>query len=120
MINLKNFNISEFDSPDVIGSGKLMDASFLLMLDKARDIAGVSFSITSGYRTDAHNSKVGGVSNSSHKIGKASDIACSDSGKRSKIITALLAVGFTRIGVASSFIHVDNDNTKSQDVIWTY
>jgi len=120
MIKLKNFNISEFDSPDLVGSGELMDSSFLLMLDEARELAGTSFTITSGYRTDAHNSKVGGVANSSHRIGKACDISCRDSRKRSKIITALIAVGFTRIGVASSFIHVDNDMAKSQDAIWTY
>ena len=117
---MKNFNVNEFDSPDEIGSGEFMDKDFLFMLDKARDLAGVSFVIPSGYRTESHNSKVGGVSNSSHRKGLACDIACSDSRKRSNIITALLAVGFTRIGVASSFIHVDNDSDKSQDVIWTY
>jgi uncharacterized protein YcbK (DUF882 family) len=117
---MKNFNVNEFDSPDEIGSGEFMDQDFLFMLDKAREFAGGSFVITSGYRTESHNSKVGGVSNSSHRKGLACDIACSDSRKRSNIITALLAVGFTRIGVASSFIHVDNDSDKSQDVIWTY
>ena len=30
------------------------------------------------------------------------------------------AVGFTRIGIANSFIHVDLDFDKSQNVIWTY
>jgi len=117
---MKNFKIEEFDSPDLIGSGELMDKDFLFMLDKARDLANTSFVVTSGYRTESHNSKVGGVSNSSHRKGLACDIACSDSRKRSNIITALLEVGFTRIGIASSFIHVDNDLDKSQDVIWTY
>ena len=117
---MKNFNINEFESPDLVGSGQFMDSEFLSMLDKARDLANTSFVITSGYRTESHNKKVGGVSNSSHRIGKAADISCTDSRKRSQIITALLAAGFTRIGVASSFIHVDSDNFKSQDVIWTY
>ena len=117
---MKNFKIEEFDSPDLIGSGELMDKDFLFMLDKARDLANTSFVITSGYRTKEHNAKVGGVSDSSHCKGMAADIACSDSRKRSNIITALLSVGLTRIGVASSFIHVDNDLNKSQDVIWTY
>jgi len=117
---MKNFNINEFDSPDLVGSGQFMDKDFLSMLDTARDIANTSFVITSGYRTESHNKKVGGVSNSSHRIGRAADISCRDARKRSQIITALLAAGFTRIGVGSTFIHVDNDNLKSQDVIWTY
>ena len=120
MKQLKNFTIEEFESPDLKGSGELMDKNFLFMLDKARDLANTSFVITSGYRTEDHNSNVGGVSNSSHCKGLACDIACKDSRKRSNIITALLAVGFTRVGVASSFIHVDNDLDKSQDLIWTY
>ena len=117
---MKNFNISEFDSPDSVGSGQFMDAEFLNILDKARELANTSFVITSGYRTEIHNKKVGGVSSSSHRIGKACDISCRDSRKRSQIITALLEAGFTRIGVGSTFIHVDNDKDKSQDVIWTY
>ena len=117
---MRNFSINEFDSPDLVGSGELMDKDFLSMLEYARNLANTSFVITSGYRTESHNKKVGGVSNSSHRIGKAADISCTDSRKRSQIITALLMAGFSRIGVASSFIHVDNDDSKSQDVIWTY
>jgi hypothetical protein len=29
-------------------------------------------------------------------------------------------VGFNRIGVANTFIHVDNDPSLPEDVIWTY
>ena len=36
-----HFESYEFDSPDQIGSGEKMDASFLQMLDDARGIAGV-------------------------------------------------------------------------------
>jgi len=32
----------------------------------------------------------------------------------------LLEVGFTRIGIGNTFIHVDIDKDKSQNVIWTY
>ena len=31
-----------------------------------------------------------------------------------------MAVGFNRIGIAGTFIHVDLDFDKSQNVIWTY
>ena len=63
MIKLKYFELSEFDSPDQENSGINMDHDFLRMLDKAREIAGISFKINSGYRSETHNLKVGGVPN---------------------------------------------------------
>ena len=117
---MKNFKTNEFDSPDEIGSGNLMDKRFLEMLDNAREIAGVSFRITSGYRSKAHNKKVGGVPQSSHRLGKACDIACTSSRHRFKIVNALIEAGFNRIGIADTFIHVDLDFDKTQNVIWTY
>ena len=117
---MKYFNLSEFDSPDMVGSGEAMDREFLNILDKARGIANTPFKITSGFRTPKHNTKVGGVDNSSHTIGYAADIACSNSVQRYKIINALLEAGFNRIGIADTFIHVDCDPSKSENVIWTY
>ena len=63
---MKYFKLSEFDSPDLVGSGEAMDREFLSKLDQARSLCDIPFKITSGYRTEAHNKKVGGVSNSSH------------------------------------------------------
>mgnify|MGYP003628816733 CR=1 FL=1 len=122
---MKNFNLKEFDSPDLSGSGLNMDKDFLSMLDNARDIAKTPFKITSGYRTKEHNiaiyKKLGKKPiESSHLKGVACDIACSDSRARFLIINALLEAGFTRIGIANNFIHVDSDCEKSQNVIWTY
>ena len=109
---MKYFNYAEFDSPDLPGSGVEMQGNFLSMLDEARGIAGIPFKITSGYRTEARNKKVGGVPSSAHVKGLAADIACTDSTKRMMIVRALLEVGFTRIGIADTFIHVDNDISK--------
>ena len=122
---MRNFNLKEFDSPDLSGSGLNMDKDFLSMLDNARDIAKTPFKITSGYRTKEHNiaiyKKLGKKPiESSHLKGLACDIACSDSRARFLIINALLEAGFTRIGIANNFIHVDLDCDKSQNVIWTY
>ena len=122
---MRNFNLKEFDSPDLSDSGLNMDRSFLEMLDNARDIAKTPFKITSGYRTKEHNiaiyKKLGKKPiESSHLKGVACDIACSDSRARFIIISYLLEAGFTRIGIASNFIHVDSDCEKSQNVIWTY
>ena len=117
---MKYFSIEEFDSPDLPNSGVNMDSEFLAKLEVAREYAGIPFKISSGYRSAEHNIKVGGVSGSSHTKGYASDIVCSSSGQRYTIIKALFDAGFNRIGIASSFIHVDNDPDKAPDVIWTY
>jgi len=117
---LKYFNYEEFDSPDIQGSGQLMDPELLDMIDKAREIYGKPIRVTSGYRTEDHNRKVGGVDSSSHLKGLAIDVACVRSNDRFEMLTALIEVGFNRIGVASTFIHVDIDKGKSQNVIWTY
>ena len=117
---LRHFKLSEFDSPDQVGSGVKMKPEFLQKLDNARTLAGVAFRINSGYRTPAHNAKVGGVADTSHCGGWAADIACSDGNLRFKIIDSLLKSGIQRIGVADSFIHCDCDPTKPAQVIWTY
>jgi len=122
---MKYFNLSEFDSPLEKGSGSKMNPEFLAMLDKAREIADTSFVITSGYRVPADilRLKAKGYKvamNSSHLTGHAADISVLDSNKRFKVINALLEAGFTRIGIADTFIHVDNDASKPQNVIWTY
>ena len=117
---MKYFNLKEFDSPDIDGSGVNMDSAFLDKLDKARELAGIPFKITSGYRSHTHNRKVGGVPDSSHTLGYAADIHCVNSAQRHIIITSLLSVGLNRIGVSNTFIHVDNDPSKVANVIWTY
>ena len=114
------FEYSEFDSPDQAGSYKHMDVEFLNKLAQARKIAAVGFKITSGYRSPEHNEKVGGVPNSSHTLGHAVDIYAPTSRQKYIIINALLQAGFDRIGVAKNFIHVDDDPSKNEDVIWTY
>lgn len=117
---MKYFKTSEFDSPDEPGSGSKMHQTTLDLLEACRDLASVPFYITSGYRTKAHNKKVGGVNSSSHTKGYAVDIRCRSSKERFKIINAALEAGFTRIGVSGNFIHLDNDPQKVQNVIWTY
>tara|TARA_R100000734_G_scaffold11026_1_gene8278 strand:- start:3970 stop:4329 length:360 start_codon:yes stop_codon:yes gene_type:complete len=119
-MNLNYFTLSEFDSPDLPNSGVNMDRDFIAKLEIAREYAGTPFRITSGYRTAERNKQVGGVPDSAHTKGHAADIACSSGKDRCIIIKALLDAGFNRIGVANSFIHVDNDPSKVSDVIWTY
>tara|TARA_R110000744_G_scaffold345146_2_gene450583 strand:- start:173 stop:598 length:426 start_codon:yes stop_codon:yes gene_type:complete len=123
-MSLKYFTLDEFD--DTPGTGKNMKKDFLLKLDEAREIAGIPFNITSGWRSIKTNERLikegyKASKNSSHLAGVAADIACNDSLNRVKIVAALVRAGFTRIGVSDKrgFIHVDSDITKN-DALWIY
>jgi len=125
MKKYKYFKSSEFDSPDEPGSGENMKDEFVELLNDARQIAQVSFRITSGYRTQAHHDDLGRrgyktAKRSAHLEGYAADIACNDSAKRWLIINSLLLVGFNRIGIGATFIHVDNSPNKKPNCVWTY
>jgi zinc D-Ala-D-Ala carboxypeptidase len=118
-IPLRYFVISEFDSPDLKGSGVNMQISTLTMLNIAREFAGMPFHINSAYRTLAHNAKVGGVGDSAHTKGYAIDISAKDKATQVVILKALHKAGFRRFGVYATFIHADNDPSKSPISIWT-
>ena len=119
-MDLKYFDISEFDSPDEKGSGNYMDNGLLYKIDLLRERYGKPIRITSGYRTESHNAKVGGVSNSSHLQGLAVDIACTASRDRHDLLNEALKLGFNRIGIANTFIHIDVDPAKPSECIWVY
>ena len=96
-----------------------MNKNFLFVLDEAREFAGIPFVINSAYRSPNHPLSVKNPS-SSHIKGLAVDIKANDNATRFKIVEALIRVGFTRIGIADTFIHVDLDFDKRQNIIWTY
>lgn len=112
------FKYEEFDCKQEIGSGyRFMDRELISMLDEARRLSGLKFKITEGYKSAKRQRLEGGYRNNSHLIGRAVKIQCSHGNKRYKIITCLLEVGFTRIGVHHKYIYVDNDDLKP-DYIW--
>lgn len=115
--DLRYFRRSEFVCKCGCGQGAdRMDASLLSKLDAARADAGIPFSVASGFRCAAHNRAVGGVDGSAHTKGQAVDISCRNSSQRFAMVKALLAVGFTRIELAPSWLHVDVDASKPQNV----
>lgn len=102
-----------------------MDEEFLSLLDEAREEAGVAFNITSGYRCQAYQAELlakgeAAVSHSAHTLGKAADIYTPFGINRYRIVKAALDVGFNRIGIARTFVHLDTDHSKPAPVIWTY
>lgn len=108
----EDFKVREFACND--GSDEIMiDSELVKILQKVRDWAGKPVSITSGYRTKSYNTKVGGVSNSYHTKGQASDIVVT--GKTSTQVAAFLeTIGAKGIMdyQTQSFTHVDTRQIK--------
>ena len=97
-----------------------MDEAFMLKLDRARRLAMVPFHVSSGFRCAKHNARVKGVKDSSHLRGIAVDISVCDSHSRFRILSALMAAGFHRLGIGQTLIHVDDDASKEESVVWLY
>lgn len=116
---MKYFKPKEFVCDGVECFDK-MQPSTLDMLDKARELARVPFTINSSFRTKEKNEAIRGAKNSAHLRGFAVDIKCNNSIDRFKIIEALTKAGYTRIGIANTFIHCDNDPSLAAGVIWLY
>lgn len=116
----KDFNTREFDSPDEPFSGFIIDTELVLKLQTIRDLLKAPIIVVSGVRTRTHNEIVGGVYNSEHLFGRAADIYCAVSATRFLIVKYAMQVGFTRIGISRSFIHLDISQVKAQQVFWQY
>ena len=108
----KDFSDWEFWSPDV--NIHEMEDKHLNLLQEARTEAGVVFPINSGWRTIPHHNEIYealGITPappSAHPEGWASDIGTGTSFRTYNIVQACLAVGFPRIIIYDTFIHVDN------------
>ncbi len=96
-----------------------MDPDFMRLLQAARTIAGVGFSIISGYRCPDHNRAVRSTS-LNHPMGMAADIRATTSPVRGKILVGLVKAGFTRIGIHQTFIHADSRVITPDPACWIY
>ena len=110
------FKPHEFKMGDKVVYDK-MNKVFLMKLDMLRDLAGIPFIITSSYRDEEYNAKVGGNSNSQHLKGRAVDIKVSNGFEKYQIVKGCIALGLS-FGIANTFIHVDD--REGVDVCWTY
>ena len=112
----KYFKIEDFDCQET-GENQ-MSPEFLNMLDILRENAGFPFVITSGYRSPNHSIEAKKEKAGTHAQGIAADIKVNSGAERMIIVKEALALGFTGIGVAKTFIHVDI--RKTTPVVWTY
>ena len=111
----ENFRKEEFDSKD----GACMPNDVLNNISELaknvqiiRDYVGVPLTINSGYRSPSHNKSVGGVANSYHVQGKASDLSSKQitPKKLYDAILKLIADGKIYnggVGIYNTFVHYD-------------
>jgi uncharacterized protein YcbK (DUF882 family) len=119
IVHARHFVTSEFECQCGCGTGT-MSVVLIGMLDGARELARIPFTINSAYRCIQHNENEGGRKGSAHTFGLAVDIACANNHSRFHIVKALLAVGFTRIIIYKTFIHADIDGTKPLEILCLY
>ena len=113
---MRHFKLSEFDCTHT-GENR-MEPEFLEKLDNLRDYCGFPFVITSGYRNPSHPLEAVKEIPGTHAQGIAADIKMTNSAHRYSLIKAALDHGFTGIGIAGTFIHLDTRGTAP--VVWTY
>lgn len=95
--------------------GELMiDPDAMDKLQKLRNILGKPLLITSAYRSEVHNKKVGGAPNSQHRLARAFDVIMTNQSPHD-FINAAKAVGFTGIGQypKQNFVHIDTGRARA-------
>lgn len=116
MSNYKFFKPEEFKKCIPACSIDQMDEDFMQKLDDARTLCSYAFVLNSAYRSPEYERAHGRTGTSSHTKGLAVDISCLTSRCRAQMLLALFSVGFRRIGIYPTFLHVDSDIDKPVSV----
>ena len=95
-----------------------MDREFVQKLDELRSRSVMPLKVNSGYRCPDRDLAVGGSGN--HTQGCAADIAVVSSQTRFIVLGNALQLGFKRIGIGKTFIHLDTCPDKPRFVLWLY
>ena len=109
-----NFKVLEFACRD--GSDTVFVSPDLVeVLQEIREHFGKPVTISSGYRTESYNKKVGGAAYSQHKYGTAADIVVSGvTPLETARYAETLLPGRGGIGLYQSFTHVDVRAARSR------
>lgn len=113
---------SENDFQKAVPACKMSDIrrTSLERLDRAREVAGIPFILSSAYRSPEYEKKKGRSGSGAHTEGCAFDVRCCDSRSRWLVVFGAIVAGFTRIGIAKNFVHLDDSERLSHPVIWLY
>jgi len=115
----KNFNKEEFVCKCGCGLYN-MNPEVIEDLQRFRTWVDRPVIITSGSRCPYHNHVEGGTNSSAHLTGDAVDIAAPNSKERFDVVQFFVDLGYQRIGIGKTFVHVDLNKDNPQDVIWLY
>lgn len=118
----KNFSLEEFkckDGSDIPNAQLNNIIELANNLQVLRDTINKTISITSGYRSPKYNAKIGGVKNSQHTKGTASDIQVKGMTPKevAKVIEGLIESGKMKqggIGIYPNFTHYDIRGIKAR------
>lgn len=116
----KYFHPAEFRNCTPACEESDMDPKFLERLDAFREFIGIPLVLTCAYRSKAYDIAKKRSGNSAHTRGLAVDILCKANSTRYKIVSGAVKFGFKRIGIGKNFIHLDMDESLTQNVIWHY
>ena len=102
----------------------MIDEGLVVLLQSIREHFGKAVTITSGYRTAAHNTAVGGSKSSQHLLGRAADIQVAGvspdavAAYAESLMPTWGGVGRypVKAGRAKGWVHVDTRANKSR---WT-
>jgi len=96
-----------------------MVPAFMARLQRLRRELGEPLMVTSGYRSPRHSIEAAKRVPGTHAMGRAVDIAANGRLKF-RILALAPSLGFTGIGVAASFIHLDDWDGVPRPNVWTY
>jgi len=109
---------TKLGSPDTPGDWQHTDPELLRLLALLSKEVGRKLEVNSGHRSHTHNEEIGGVSDSAHLTYKAVDLHAGNPEKALALAKAAAKVGFQRIGVGRTFVHVDVDYSKNYPTAW--
>ncbi len=120
-VELEFFKENEFACPccGLVGTTERT----MLAVDQLRAMVGFAISISSATRCPSHNQIVGGSKYSDHLSTNifgctGLDIFCVDSIQRFKIISAAISLGFKKIGIYESHVHLSLPLSRNDGIVY--
>ena len=121
----ENFDREEFDCKCGCGLNNIA-LHFVQKLQLLRDNVSSALGrdqrldISSGCRCPVWNKHEGGAKKSAHLFGLGADIECTNSHLRFLIVAVAVILGFKRIAIGKTFIHLDLGEDLPSPRIWVY
>lgn len=115
-MSYKYFTYDEFACQET-GENETQDR-FIRRLDILREKCGFPLVINSGYRSPNHSIEAAKPTPGQHSSGRCADIRARNARDKYVILMFAMEMGFTGIGVAKDFVHIDE--RSGPGVCWTY